>query len=100
MPLIALWLCFAALAQPRRFRQPPKLDASGSSQKPEQHFNKSLSKDQTRCSLLQGSLADSKSNQRGRIAMTQRGQQWSLNSDLATASLGLPPAPAVTVSGL
>jgi hypothetical protein len=44
MPPIVLWLCFAALAQPRRFRQPQKLDASRSSQKGEQHFNKSLSR--------------------------------------------------------
>jgi hypothetical protein len=43
MPPIALWLCFAALAQPRRFRQPQKLDASRSSQKAEEYFNKSLS---------------------------------------------------------
>jgi hypothetical protein len=32
------------LAQPRQIRQPQKLDASRSSQKAEQHFNKSLSK--------------------------------------------------------
>jgi hypothetical protein len=41
MPPIALSLCFAALPQPRRFRQQQKLDASRSSQKTEQHFNKS-----------------------------------------------------------
>jgi 2-polyprenyl-6-methoxyphenol hydroxylase-like FAD-dependent oxidoreductase len=41
---IALWLCFVALAQPRQFRQPQKLDASRSSQEAELHFNKSLSK--------------------------------------------------------
>src|SRR5580658_8418450 len=38
MPPIALWLCFAALAQPRRFRQPQKLDASRSSQKAVRHL--------------------------------------------------------------
>src|ERR1700733_11983155 len=56
MPPIALWLCFAALAQPRWFRQPQNLDASRSSQKAEQHFNKSLSKAKTRCSRLQRTL--------------------------------------------
>jgi hypothetical protein len=56
MPPIALWLCFAALAQPRRFRQPQKLGASRSSQKAEEYFNKSLH-GQPQCSLLQRSLA-------------------------------------------
>jgi len=56
MPPIALWVCFAALAQPRRFRQPQKLDASRSSQKAKRHFDKSLSKAKRRCSRLQRSL--------------------------------------------
>jgi hypothetical protein len=39
-----------------RFRQPQKLDASRSSQKAEQDFNKSLSKAKRDPSLLQRSL--------------------------------------------
>src|SRR5580692_4008830 len=53
MPPIALWLCFAASAQPRRFRQPQKLDASRSSQKAGAALQQVLEQGQTRCSRLQ-----------------------------------------------
>src|ERR1700689_4573200 len=82
MPPIALWLCFAALAQPRRFRQSQKLDASRSFSEGGAALQQVLEQGQTPMLALQRSLTAAP------IGLVPRSRHC--GSDLPHSRLNLP----------